>query len=93
MIKQNLHGYYIDTESGAAFLPPEMLDYIDENLGGVDSFVRQHNTYAESLAVLKNTHTALEVILEQRDFPKDGAFAGLLKSVQNTIAKMEATKQ
>jgi hypothetical protein len=85
--------YYVDTLSGAAFIPPEMLDFIDEHLGGVDSFVRHYNTNAESLAVLKNTRTALEVILEQRDFPKDGVFAELLKSVKNTIAKMEGTNE
>lgn len=61
MIKTNLHGPYIENNSSAAHLPPEMLDYIDEHLGGVDKFIELYNKRA------LNDETMLRGLKQSRD--------------------------
>lgn len=46
--KENAHGYYIDTGVEGVFMPPEMLDFIDEHMGGVHNFVEKYNYFTEA---------------------------------------------
>ncbi len=93
-IKRNLHGYYVDTLSGAAFIPPEMLDFIDEHLGGVDNFVKIINLHREMIETLKelrlcfcasHNHPGSALIIN--------AYKEILDKTAQLIAKMEGVNE
>lgn len=99
MIKQNLHGYYVDTESGAAFLPPEMLDFIDEHLGGVDKFIGSYNLKLLNdetmLRGLKEAKDVLKAIIEYfgKGITEGSSTEKSFNNICEIINSVEATKQ
>ena len=87
-IKKNLHGYYVDTLNGAMFFPEEMLDFIEEQMGSVETFVTEFNRRQEVLRVLKEAQTAIKVLVEQPGFPQVGVYASVLTNLNKMIYEM-----